>query len=171
MSAEDPGGSPLWEIPFSDAFEDDTGTYPFGTLSKTASHVTTLPSTTDAALALSSTAAESIFVDLGCGVGRVANRARETTDCTTLGIDMCKNEISQAVSAAAGNGAAYVVGDVFDSQRIIEELPGFDKGKWRQVVVFTFLIPTLMNSPKFQALLEGFMEKGAVVVSYVPASR
>jgi len=155
-----------WDAPFMEAFEEDTETFPFGTLSKTASHVTTLPSTTDAAVSLSNTTHSTIFVDLGCGVGRVTNRARDTTGCTAVGVDMCPNEIAQAQELANGNGAIYLVDDVFNAEAVIAALPDFTAADWDRVVIFIFLIPTLVNSTKFQALLGALLDKGAKLVSY-----
>lgn len=148
-------------VPFMDAFEEGPQAFPFGTLSRVASHVTTLPSTTDAALLLSKTNSATVFVDLGCGVGRVINRVKERfPETRCIGIDMWKGEIDQAIAASNGNGAEYVVDDVIKAENIIGEV------EWNNVVIFIFLIPKMVNSRGFKKLLEGFVDKGAKVVSY-----
>jgi SAM-dependent methyltransferase len=174
----------LFDIPFRDAFEDDTETFPYGTMSRVASHVTTLPSTTDAAILLSKTNSSTIFVDLGCGVGRVVNRVKERVPdiARCIGIDMCPREIDQAIAIAAaaaaaasnspignsGNNSApeFLVGDIFHAEKLIVMENNEEEDDWNNVVLFIFLIPTLVNSRGFQKLLQGFMDKGAKVVSY-----
>jgi SAM-dependent methyltransferase len=170
----------VFDIPFLDAFEDDTETFPYGTMSRVASHVTTLPSTTDAAIRLSNTNATTIFVDLGCGVGRVVNRVQEQVPgARCLGIDMCPGEIDQAIAMSSNNNnnnnngvvaVKYVVDDVFHAEKHISAMmlddDDDDDDDWNNVVLFLFLIPTLVNSRGFQKLLKGFIDKGAKVVSY-----
>jgi SAM-dependent methyltransferase len=154
-----------FHIPFLDAFEEDTEAFPYGTMSRVASHVTTLQSTTDAAIALTQTNASTIFVDLGCGVGKVVNRVQTRFPASRcIGIDLFQAEIDQAVVESHGNGAEYFVDDVMEAEKYIsvkEEVV-----EWNKVVIFIFLIPKLVNSRAFQKLLQGFVEKGAKVVSY-----
>jgi SAM-dependent methyltransferase len=154
-------------VPFMDAFEDDTQAFPFGTHSRVASHVTTLQSTTDAAIILSQTNSTTVFVDFGCGVGRVINRVQERfPEATCIGIDCCPGEIDQAIAASNGNGAAYITGDIMEGERIIDEHCRQDL-EWKNVVIFMFLIPKMVNSRGFKQLLQGLVEiKGAKVVSY-----
>jgi SAM-dependent methyltransferase len=147
--------------PFMDAFEDGPQAFPFGTMSRVASHVTTLQATTDAAILLSKINASTVFVDLGCGVGRVVNRVKARfPGARCIGIDMCEGEIDQAIAASNGNGAEYVVDDVFKAENIIGEV------EWSNVVIYIFLIPKMVNSRGFKKLLQGFVDKGAKVVSY-----
>jgi SAM-dependent methyltransferase len=147
--------------PFMDAFEDGPQAFPFGTMSRVASHVTTLQATTDAAILLSKTNASTVFVDLGCGVGRVVNRVKARfPGARCIGIDMCEGEIDQAIAASNGNGAEYVVDDVLKAENIIGEV------EWSNVVIYIFLIPKMVNSRGFKKLLQGFVDKGAKVVSY-----
>jgi SAM-dependent methyltransferase len=147
--------------PFMDAFEDGPQAFPFGTHSRVASHVTTLQSTVDAAILLSKTNSSTVFVDLGCGIGRVVNRVKERfPEARCIGIDMCQGEIDQAIAAGNGNGAEYFVDDVFNAENIIGEVD------WNNVVVYIFLIPKMVNSRGFKKLLQGFADKGANLVTY-----
>lgn len=158
---EDSSSDDEFVAPFMDAFEDGPQAFPFGTMSRVASHVTSLQSTTDAAILLSKTNSSTVFVDLGCGIGRVVNRVKERfPGARCIGIDMCEGEINQAMAASNGNGAEYVVDDVFQAENIIGMVD------WNNVVIYTFLIPKMVNSRGFKKLLQGFVDKGAKVVSY-----
>ena len=76
--------------PFQGAYEEDTNTYPYGTLSAVASHVTTQDATSRAAMELAGMheGSSALFVDLGCGIGRVSNLVAATVRCPVLGIDV-----------------------------------------------------------------------------------
>ena len=152
-------------FPFCDAFEEDTGTFPFGTLSAIASHVTTLPATSDAAALLARLKQGDTFVDLGCGVGRVVERVAATVgkDCRCVGVDMCEGEIE--VAREVGGRGEYHVDDVFNAEAVIKG-EGGGEVEWERVVVFIFLIPKLVNSREFKKMLHSFIERGARVVSY-----
>jgi SAM-dependent methyltransferase len=168
---DDDSSDDEFHVPFMDAFEDDTEAFPFGTLSRVASHVTTLQSTTDAAILLTKTNSSTIFVDLGCGVGKVINRVQTRfPGARCIGIDMCPGEIDQAIAESNGNGAEYFVDDVMEAEKYIigrELLEGeIRECEWNNVVIFIFLIPKMVNSRAFKKLLQGFVDKGAKVVSY-----
>ena len=119
MDSDSDSDSEARALPFADAFEADTSTYPYGTLSGMASHVTTQDGTTRAAIQLAALSTRDCFIDLGCGVGRVTNLVARTVGCAVVGIDCCEAEVLQARAAATelpeGSGTAmYVTCDIME---------------------------------------------------------
>ena len=96
MDSDSDSDSEARALPFADAFEADTSTYPYGTLSGMASHVTTQDGTTRAAIQLAALSTRDCFIDLGCGVGRVTNLVARIVGCAVVGIDCCEAEVLQA---------------------------------------------------------------------------
>ncbi|KAH8071228.1 thiopurine S-methyltransferase [Aureococcus anophagefferens] len=149
--------------PFAEAFEDDTQTYPYGTLSAVASHVTTPRETALAAARLGDVARDDVFVDLGCGVGAVTNLVHATVGCACLGIDCCEAEVAAARRAAAppvdGHAATYVTCDLFDMPR---HVAGVEAAR---LVVYMHLIPKLVCRSEVRDLLEPYVRAGARVIT------
>ena len=164
--------------PFQGAYEEDTNTYPYGTLSAVASHVTTQDATSRAAMELAGMheGSSALFVDLGCGIGRVSNLVAATVRCPVLGIDCCEAEVLQArIDARAlpeGSGAAtYLTCDLMDMTQELENLgfslEGGGGGKSNGLVAYIHLIPKQVARPELRAMLEPWMRKGARVITSV----
>ena len=149
--------------PFAEAFEDDTQTYPYGTLSAVASHVTTPRETALAAARLGDVARDDVFVDLGCGVGAVTNLVHATVGWACRGLDCCEAEVAAARRAAAppvdGNAATYVTCNLFDMPR---HVAGVEAAR---LVVYMHLIPKLVCRSEVRDLLEPYVRAGARVVT------
>ncbi|KAJ1444573.1 hypothetical protein M885DRAFT_552593 [Pelagophyceae sp. CCMP2097] len=150
----------LLELPFADAFEEDSQTYPYGTHSAMASHVRTLRCTALGAAALSSLKASDVFVDLGCGVGAVTNLVAREVGCDAFGVDICELEVSAARLDAPAN-ATYAVADLLDLPKHVplESAP--------KLVLYMYLTPTMVTRAELRAMLEIYLERGARLVTAI----
>mmetsp|Transcript_63726 Transcript_63726/g.109435 ORF Transcript_63726/g.109435 Transcript_63726/m.109435 type:complete len:211 (-) Transcript_63726:69-701(-) len=160
-------------FPFNDAFEEDSETYPYGTLTAVASHVTTLSGTTLRLIEVLALSNRNFFVDLGCGIGRVTNLVAETAECPCLGIDNCEGEVLAAQTAHAASiesrearnlttgVAKYVTCDLMDMIVHLEGVPPL------QIVIYIHLIPKQVARPELRAMLEPLLVGGARVVTSV----
>ena len=105
-SASDSGSDGEWTPPFADAFEEDTGAFPFGTYSKIASHAESPVGVIQAAIKLLQVCEGDVFVDVGCGKGAALLHAANLLNCSTrcIGIDLCGGEIDCARKKLRGEG-------------------------------------------------------------------
>ena len=149
-------------FPFRDAFEDDVGTFPYGTHTATASHVVTQNSVTLEMIKIADVGPETFFVDIGCGIGRVSNLVAQTSKCQVLGIDISEDQILQAQNnASPDSDTRYVACDMY---KLNDEIQGVSSDR---LVIFMYLIPKMINSRETRKLLEPHIRSGAKVVTSV----
>ena len=168
MDSDSDSDSEARALPFADAFEADTSTYPYGTLSGMASHVTTQDGTTRAAIQLAALSTRDCFIDLGCGVGRVTNLVARTVGCAVVGIDCCEAEVLQARAAATelpeGSGTAkYVTCDIMEMPAVMES-QGFAPDR---LCIYMHLIPKQVARQELREMLEPWVLRGARVITSV----
>ena len=117
----------------ADGFDAETGVFDgFGSLSETASHVTSPVGTVRRLIETAGLTREHRFVDLGCGRGAVNNVVAELVGCRCLGVDLSRTELDVAEEDARARGVEglvrYEVARVEDATPLIERFAAGDGG-------------------------------------------
>ncbi|GMH70145.1 hypothetical protein TrLO_g437 [Triparma laevis f. longispina] len=154
---EDNSADEAYEFPFGDAFEEDTNTYPYGTFSAVASHVCSPRLVALAAARLGQVDDQTLFVDLGCGIGAVSNLVGREFGCRVVGVDCCEAQLVEARLAAPPR-ARYLCCDLF-------ALPEHVAVTEADLVFYIYLIPKMVNHVKLRDMLEPYLTQGARVVT------
>ena len=120
----------------ADGFDAETGVFDgFGSLSETASHVTSPVGTVRRLIETAGLTREHRFVDLGCGRGAVNNVVAELVGCRCLGVDLSRTELDVAEEDARARGVEglvrYEVARVEDATPLIERFAAGDGGDAR----------------------------------------
>jgi SAM-dependent methyltransferase len=102
-----------WVVPFDDAFDEGTGTCPYGSMSKVASSVASPQGTIIAALRLARLGPADVFIDLGCGAGTVVRLASEFGCRLCLGVDISPALIQEAVNNSVGQPVQFECANIF----------------------------------------------------------
>ncbi len=183
MDVAPPHSEEAWSPPFDDAFEADTETYPYGTLSATSSHVPSMQATYHAAFELAELGPNDVLVDLGCGDGRVVIAAARRGCAFALGVDCADDQITLAyqnleeargTSTIAPHKVRFEVGDIFAFMdpvvltKLVHDAVGEGCGgeqPLRRVVIFFYLIPRVMESPAMQRALTPLLAQHVRVVT------
>ena len=117
----------------ADGFDAETGVFDgFGSLSETASHVTSPVGTVRRLIETAGLTREHRFVDLGCGRGAVNNVVAELVGCRCLGVDLSRTELDVAEEDARARGVEglvrYEMARVEDATPLIERFAAGDGG-------------------------------------------
>jgi SAM-dependent methyltransferase len=183
-----------WRPPFIDAetgasaFDEETGTFPYGTLSSTASTVVSPDGVTQRFLEMlrnehsqedgdgkhkrqqqQPVHLPSYFVDIGCGKGRVVNKIASELGCRCVGVDISQKELDVAAEGARALGVASLVSFVVrDFRQFHVEIP--DDVMPSDVLCYIYLIPKMVNNRDLRSQVVRLLEQGATFVcwQYLP---
>ena len=164
-SASDSGSDGEWTPPFADAFEEDTGAFPFGTYSKIASHAESPVGVIQAAIKLLQVFEGDVFVDVGCGKGaallHAANLLNSGTRC--IGIDLCGGEIDCARKKLRGEGLQVQDRVEFlqlDALEFLNSPQSFvHVGTGKKMCLYFYQIPALFALRQMERAIKKFLSQ------------
>ena len=167
-----------WRPPFIDAetgesaFDEETGTFPYGTLSSTASTVVSPDGVTQRFIGMlreSSMALPNYFVDIGCGKGKVVNKVAKELHCKSVGIDISEKELEIAAKGACALGVNSLVSfKVCDFREFDKEIP--ENVAPSTLLCYIYLIPKMVNNRDLRGKVVHLLQQGATFVcwQYLP---
>jgi len=157
-----------WTAPFQDAFDEATQTFPYGALSKMAPVVASPDGVSRRVVEMVNEASATpvkLFIDVGCGQGKVLNHMAVHIGCQTLGVDISVKELEVAASQACELGVAHLCNYVeCDFRAFDTHIPEGVEPK--DMVVYMYSIPYMVNHPELRKVMLGLLEKGATVVTW-----
>jgi len=142
-------------FPLRDAFDCINGievNVAYGTLSRVSSTVTSPDGVTRRLLQWCPlTAADSLFVDIGCGRGRVVNLIASHVGCPCIGVDISPTELAlareDAKRAGVDNLCHYCQGDYRTfHDTVVDAAKRSGAVRPRAVCVYFYLIPQMINN-------------------------
>eukprot|EP00946_MAST-07B_sp_MAST-7B-sp1_P005326 g5326.t1 len=150
-----------WRSPFIDAetgescFDEETGTFPYGTLSKTASKISSPDGVTRRFLEMLRYSDKdfpcevpSLFIDIGCGRGQVVNRVASELKCKCVGIDISQNVLGIAEAEARKLGVeSFLSFDICDFREFHTKIPADTAPS--EVLCYMYLIPKMICNRDF----------------------
>ena len=156
-----------WHPPFHDA---ETGEYHkdvYGTLSETASTIVSPDGIAKRFLEMVGTEKLQeikLFVDIGCGKGKVTNAVASILGCQTVGIDILKEELDVATTEAqkgkVDHLTTYAICDFLEFDTVLPDVQP------NEILFYTYLIPKMVSNKKLREKVEMYLGNGSTFVTW-----
>ena len=157
-----------WHPPFHDA---ETGEYHedvYGTLSETASTIVSPDGVAQRFLELigeEKLKQIKLFIDIGCGKGRVVNLVAKQVGCKAVGIDILQAELDVAQQEAATLGVAEQCSYVIcDFREFYQHIP--KDVEPHEIVCYTYLIPKMVSNRELRQRVVEYLARGTTFVTW-----